>query len=121
MPEPILSQIDEQPYPFDALPAPIREAVYEVHHFVQAPLSLVAASALSALSLSCQGLADVRRASNLEGPISLNLITIAASGERKSTADRLFMKPIQQFQSEREQEMAPDLARYRAQLGTWEA
>ena len=44
--------LENEPYPLDALPTLIREAVAEVQAFVKAPIPLVAASALSAVSLA---------------------------------------------------------------------
>ncbi|MDQ3796460.1 MAG: YfjI family protein [Pseudomonadota bacterium] len=58
--------------------------------FVQGPVSLVACSALSALSLTYQALADVRRADKLSGLCSLYLLAVADSGERKTNCDNFF-------------------------------
>ena len=60
------------PYPVDCLPAVLRKAVEHYQAFGQQPMSLVASSALSAVSVACQGLADVGRDQNLIGPCSLN-------------------------------------------------
>ena len=57
-PEPLTEPLDAQPYPDEALPRILRDAVREAQAFVQAPMALVACSALSALSLAAQGLAD---------------------------------------------------------------
>ena len=61
--------------------------------FVQCPPALAACSALSALSLAGQALADVQRADELKGPTSLYLLAVAESGERKTTCDSLFLAP----------------------------
>jgi len=55
---------------------------------VQAPVEMVASSALSVASLAAQSLADVRRSVTLTGPCSLYYLTVAESGDRKSTVDR---------------------------------
>ncbi|MER2601378.1 MAG: PriCT-2 domain-containing protein, partial [Candidatus Competibacter phosphatis] len=88
-PEPHLlaAKIEPEPYPLDALPDTIRAAVEEVAGFVKAPAALVASSALAALSLACQAHIDAKRAEKLHGPVGLFLLTIADSGERKSTCD----------------------------------
>ena len=60
-PEPLIGQIGRTPYPVDALPMAIRRAVEEVQACVQAPVEMVASSALATASLAAQALADVRR------------------------------------------------------------
>ncbi|MDP2783291.1 MAG: DUF3987 domain-containing protein [Sulfurimicrobium sp.] len=86
-PQPLAAKVAAEPYPFDALPETIRAAVEEVQGFTKAPVPLVASSALAALSLAIQAHADVKRAEKLAGPVGLFLLTIADSGERKSTCD----------------------------------
>ncbi|HFD2754898.1 DUF3987 domain-containing protein, partial [Escherichia coli] len=46
-------------FPLSSLPPLIRDAVIEAQQITQAPLGLVAASALGAVSLVCQNLIDV--------------------------------------------------------------
>src|SRR3954469_20217800 len=48
-PEPLVAQSETAAYPIDSLPTAIRHAVEEVQAFVQAPIEMVAASALTAL------------------------------------------------------------------------
>ena len=86
-PDPLLltAKIEPKPYPLDALPDTLRAAVEEVRAFTKAPIPLVASSALAALLLAAQAHADVKRAEKLCGPVGLFLLTIADSGERKST------------------------------------
>jgi putative DNA primase/helicase len=108
-------------YPLDALPGTILEAVKEVQAFVQAPIALVASSALAALSLACQAHIDVKRAEKLQGPVSLFLLTIADSGERKSTCDAFFTAPIRDWEKAQAEAAKPALREYEAALAAWEA
>lgn len=108
-PQPLTVQIEAEPYPLDALPAKIAAAVHEVAGFVKAPLPMVASSALAALSLAAQAHVDVKRAEKLHGPCSLFLLTIADSGERKSTCDGFFTSPIRNYQEEQAVLMKPEL------------
>ncbi len=96
-PQPLAVKMAAEPYPLDALPPTIQAAVKEVAGFVKAPLPLVASSALGALSLAIQPHAEVKRAEGLAGPVSLFLLAIADSGERKSTCDRFFTKAIRAY------------------------
>jgi Uncharacterized protein conserved in bacteria len=120
-PQPLGFVADPMDYPLDALPSTIRAAVKEVAAYTQAPLALVAASALGAVSIATQGLVDVARANKLTGPVSLYLMTIAESGERKSTVDGFFTKAIQAWAAEAVVAMELDVRRYRADLAAWEA
>ena len=93
-PQSLIAKIEPEPYPIDALPPAIRAAVEEVTSFVKAPIPLVASSALTAVSLAIQSHVDVKRAERLIGPVSLFMLTIADSGERKSTCDAFFTRAI---------------------------
>ncbi len=120
-PEPLTVKIDPEPYPIDALPEGIRQAVEEVQGFVKAPVPLVVSSALSVLSLACQAHVDVRRAEKLTGPAGLFLLTIADSGERKSTCDGFFTKSIRDYEQTKDEEAAPLLKNFEADIDSWES
>lgn len=120
-PQPLTAKIDRKPYPLNALPDRIREAVTEVQAFVQAPLALVAGSALGAVSLAGQALADVRRDDKLDGPAGLFLLTIADSGERKSTCDGFFYREIRDFEAEQAELAKPAKQKHTADREAWEA
>ncbi|MGZ8916177.1 MAG: YfjI family protein [Methylobacter sp.] len=120
-PQPLTAKIPPEPYPLDALPDVIREAVEEVQGFVKAPLPLVAGSALGALSLAVQAQCDIMRAERLIGPIGLFLLSIALSGERKSTCDGFFTSAIRQYEAEQAELAAPVLKDYAAAIAAWNA
>lgn len=120
-PEPLIADVEALDYPLDALPHSIRAAVEEVQAYVQAPVSLVATSALASLSLAIQSGFDVRRADKLCGPCGLFLLTIAESGERKSTIDGFFMKAIREHEREEAAAAAPVMEQYMADMEAWEA
>lgn len=120
-PHPLAAKVEPEPYPLDALPLPIRAAVEEVVGFVKAPVPMVASSALAALSLAAQAHADVRRDEILSAPVGLFILTIADSGERKSQADKMFTKPILDYQDAQAEIAKPLIKDYRAALSAWEA
>lgn len=120
-PQPLTFAEAARPYPADALPAVLRGAVSEVQAFTQAPLALVANAALASLSVAGQGLADVERAPKLSGPCGLFLLTVAESGERKTSADGLFLDPVRAWERHQREAMAPELADYRSALASFEA
>ena len=119
-PQPIESQIISEPYPLEALPDTIRLAVEEVLGFVKAPVPLVVSAALSALSMAVQSHADVARAEKLTGPSSTYLLTIADSGERKSTCDGFFTESIRKYESEQIEAAKPFVTQYEADFAAWD-
>ena len=88
---------------------------------VQAPMALVACSALSSLSLATQGLSNVRRDHQLVGPISLYSLAVADSGERKTTSDAIFCPALRDWETARRQEMSPEIAKLAAATAVFEA
>jgi putative DNA primase/helicase len=120
-PQPIESKMEPEPYPIDALPDTIRMAVQEVLDFVKAPAPLVISAALSALSMAIQAHADVERAVKLSGPSSLFMLTIAESGERKSTCDGFFMAAIRGYEAAQAEVAKPGLMQYTAEIAAWDS
>ena len=120
-PQPLVADMHREPFPIEALPGTIRKAVEEVREFVQAPVALIASSALGALSLAAQSHWDIKRAERLEGPVSLYLLGIADSGERKSTCDGFFMRAIQDYESKQALLAVPLVQRYEADMKVWDA
>lgn len=115
-PLPLTAKIDPEPYPLDALPETLRTAVEEVRAFTKAPIPLVASSALAV-----QTHADVKRAEKLQGPTGLFLLTVADSGERKSTCDGFFMQAIRDYEAEQAEAAKPLIKDHKAGMEAWEA
>ncbi len=120
-PQPFTSKSVAPPYPLDALPDAIREAVEEVQAFVQAPPAMVASSALAALSIAAQPLADVKRDEKLTGPVGLYFLTIADSGERKTKTDDFFTTAIRNYERQKQEEAKPAIQTYQADMRAWKA
>lgn len=90
-PQPLAREIPPgETYPIKAL-GPLQEVVKAVHDMTQAPIGIGAQSALAVASLAAQGFADVETLGGYT-PCSLYCLTIAESGERKSSCDRLLMR-----------------------------
>ncbi|MCX7356530.1 MAG: YfjI family protein [Alphaproteobacteria bacterium] len=83
-------------YPLDALGDVLGDAARAIAAIVQCPPALAAQSVLAAASLAAQGHADVMHPMGKAIPISLMLVTVAESGERKSTADALALEGIEE-------------------------
>ncbi|MDV7145633.1 YfjI family protein [Tropicimonas sp. TH_r6] len=83
-------------YPIDAL-GPLRSAVVAIQGMTLAPVAIPAASALSIAALAVQGLVDVETLNGTK-PTSLYVLTIAKSGERKSSCDAPLMEALRLFE-----------------------
>ena len=120
-PQPLSAKVEPEPYPIEALPLPVRAAVAEVEGFVKAPLPMVASSALAALSLAIQTHIGAKRAEKLHGPVGLFLLTIADSGERKSTCDGFFTQVIRDYEEAQAEAAKPARKDHNAAIEAWEA
>jgi len=120
-PQALTAKVQPEPYPTDALPETIRAAVEEVQAFVKAPIPLVASSALSALSVTVQPHVDVLRADKLRGPVSLDLLNIANSGERKTTSDGFFTSSLREYEEQQREAAGPKIKKYLADKAAWDA
>ena len=119
---PLVREEEEpRPFPVEALGTTIEEAVIEFKKYGKQPLSMIAGSALATASLACQGLADVGRDSQNIGPISLLVLTIAESGERKSSLDKAFSKALRDWEREKADEMKVVIKKSIADHSDWDA
>lgn len=117
-PQPLLREIPKgEVYPVDAL-GPLTEAVQAVADISQAPTAIAAQSALSVASLAVQGFADVETLGG-DAPCSLFCLTIAESGERKSTCDRLFMAGVGEHEGAEDEAYRMDLSEHEVQHKIW--
>lgn len=119
--QPLVNIEEPQPYPVDCLPPLVRDAIVEVQDFVQAPMAMVATSAISAISLACQGFVDVQRDQVLQGPTSIFTLVVGESGERKTSCDRYFTLPLYKWEQEQSEAMAPIVKQHMAAMDSWGA
>lgn len=87
---------DPLPFPVDAL-GELEPAVTAIMDLTKAPDAIVSQSLLAAASLAVQPYADVGIDSR-RFPVSEYFLTIAKSGDRKSTTDRLALEPHRAFE-----------------------
>ncbi|QGY01546.1 DUF3987 domain-containing protein [Methylobacterium mesophilicum SR1.6/6] len=83
-----------EPYPVHALGPILGEAASAIARKVQAPVALAAQSVLATAALAAQAYADVLMPYGQSRPLSLYLLSIASSGDRKSTTDNEALWPI---------------------------
>ncbi|WP_339502977.1 YfjI family protein [Pseudomonas silesiensis] len=102
-----------------ALPT-IGGAVDEAERNIKAPRALVFSSALTAIATAGQGSIDVCKPNGQVVPASLMLLTVANSGERKSTAENVFMRGVRRFQDEMDVIYQAELSDWSARRSIWE-
>src|SRR3954470_7730309 len=82
------------PFPVDALGPLLTAAALGIHDKTQAPVAICGSSVLAAAALAAQAHADVELPTGQRKPLSLFLVSVAASGERKSTVDGEAVWPV---------------------------
>lgn len=93
-----------EPYPLACLPPILVDGVEGIIAKVQCPVGLAANSVVAAAALVSQGHVNLPGLGGSVGPCSLFVITVARSGERKTSADNLAMKPVKEWERERVKE-----------------
>jgi hypothetical protein len=91
-----------------------------LHVITQAPEAMCGQSVLAAATLACQPHADVRLPSGTK-PLTGFFVTIAESGERKSTVDRLALQPVHDREHELRQAADAEGEIYAAEKTAWDA
>lgn len=109
------------PYPVDALPPELADLVREIQSKVQAPDALIAMAVLSAISLPCQPIVDVRLPSGQVRPVAVNVLSIGESGERKSAVDGIVTAPIHAHDEARAVKYKDDLDHHIGKMRVWQA
>ena len=117
-PQPLMREIPPgEPYPVEAL-GPLQAAVQAVQDMTQAPVGIAAQSALSVASLAVQGFANVETLGG-DAPVSLFCLTIAESGERKSSCDRLLMRGVRDHERAQAETYRADMAEHETAREIW--
>lgn len=120
-PEPLRRPVPPpEPYPLAELGPILQPAAESLRRVIQAPDAVCGASVLAAASLAVQALADVE----LDGrtyPLSLWMLTVAGSGERKSAVDGEAMRAAREHEKELAKAFELEQRAHAAQLAEWEA
>ena len=96
VPEPLRKKRSAVPdFPVEILPPVIRNAIWGLHSKIQAPVAICAQSIFAAINLAVQGHADIELPIGQVRPISCLFLTIAESGERKTSCDNEITKFIE--------------------------
>jgi len=105
-------------FPLHAL-GPLKAAAEAIHHRTQAPLALCAQSVLAAATLAVQAHCDVELPGGGRKPLTGLFASVADSGERKSSVDRLALAPVYRLEEAWRADHDAALDRHRADLAAW--
>lgn len=117
-----LPEIQSAPdYPVDALGGWLSDAAKAIAEHVQLPVAVAAQSVLAAVSLAVQGHINVKRGPySGADPVSLYFMSILESGDRKSSADKLALKPVREYEAEQRAAYEAERREYETALTAWE-
>lgn len=97
-PLPLHRSVDHpKSFPIEALGPILGPAAWALQRIVQAPDAICAQSVLGAAALVCQSFANIS-IDGREVILSLFLITVAESGDRKTATDNIALRPIYEWQ-----------------------
>lgn len=120
-PEPLRRPVPPpEPYPVAELGPILQPAAESLRRVIQAPDAVCGASVLAAASLATQALANVE-IDGREIPLSLWLLTVAESGERKSAIDAEAMRAARDYEKELAKAYELEQRAHAAELAEWEA
>jgi Protein of unknown function (DUF3987) len=108
-------------YPVEALGEVLSGAAESIAAKCQCSPTLAAQAVLAVASLAAQRLADIRLPFRQTRPLSLYFVTIAASGDRKSTADNEALIPVRTYEKNLKREYETAHSAWRVRHAAWDA
>lgn len=109
-----------QAFPIEAL-GPLHNAALAIHHGTQAPLAMCAQSALAAATLAAQAQRDVILPGGGRKPLTGIFASIAESGERKSSVDRVALDAVYQVEQEWRQQSEGERLAHMNDKAAWDS
>ena len=121
-PIPLIKKLEKgEPYPIDFFPDVLKNAIIAINDITQAPMAICGQSVLATANLITQALADVKTPIHEVKPISEIFLSIIESGERKSSCDRLALKPVREYERKLQEEYEKELQEYNGNLKVYKA
>lgn len=108
------------PFPTEALGQVLGPAAIAIQEKTQSPGAICAQSVLAAATLGVQALADVELPTGAHRPVSSFFLSVASTGERKTSADGCATAPVHERERRLAEIYARDLQSYEIALAVWE-
>jgi hypothetical protein len=112
---------EQHEFPVNALPGSIRSAVIAISEKCQVPASLAAQSVLATVCLATQAHADVFLPFGQKRPCSLFFMSIAGSGDRKTTSDNEAMRGVAEYEEGLSKSYREQLEVWKLACSNWES
>ncbi|GAG99794.1 unnamed protein product, partial [marine sediment metagenome] len=119
-PEPLVRTTSPKvKFPLEQLPKVVQDAILHIEDRTQAPREICATSVLGAMSVACQHLYDVQLPFGDINPLSLYFVSVAESGERKTSADKSACREIKLYEAKRIAKYRKAIEEYRQDEEVW--
>lgn len=109
-----------EPYPMDAL-GPLAAPARAIASKVQVPAAIAAQSVLAAASLAVQAHCDVQMPYGQTRPLSCFFVTVAGSGDRKTSADNEALWPVYRHEKNLREKHREEMETWRIAHAAWTA
>ena len=106
-----LREFPQPPFPVDALPEPLRRFNEEITRELQVPADLPAGLGLGAVATCLQRKYQVEPRRGWKVPLTMWVLALLPSGERKSPTFDYFVEPLQEWQQAAYKKLKPVIAR----------
>ena len=106
-------------FPVDALGSILGPAAAAIARKVQVPVAIAGQAVLATAALVTQGLRDVMMGYGQKRPISIFALTVAESGDRKSSADNEAQWPIEKYERVLREEYEREMILWRIRHAAW--
>jgi len=118
---PLFRELPPPPvFPVDAL-GPLKAAALAIHSKTQAPIEICAQSVLAVATLAVQAHIDVELPGGGIKPVVNMFVSIAESGERKTSVDKIALAPVRDMESQWNREHKLATADYENRLVAWKS
>lgn len=116
---PLFRELPQPPlFPVDAL-GPLKEPAIAIQSRTQAPIEICAQSVLAAATLAIQAHIDVELPGGGTKPVVGMFVSIAESGERKTSVDKIALAPVRDIESQWNRDHKLATADYENRLSAW--
>jgi hypothetical protein len=112
--------IKPEPFPIQNLDGILFDAAMAIHEKIKAPIEICAQSVLSTANLITQAYANIELPTGQIRPISNFFLTIAESGERKSSCDEEALKAVNNYEDILSQNYNSEYKLWRNKNEAWE-
>jgi len=120
-PRPLMREMPPaDPFPLGALGDVLKPAAEAIQDKIQAPAAICGQSVLAAAALVVQGLKNVDMPNGQTRPVVESFMTVAGTGERKSSCDAEALRPIREHEKALREKYIPELAEYQNHKEAWD-